>query len=137
MNRFLVLLLINIFCILPLNAAVYQNDSFLVQPDSIHTVDTSEVSQISDTVKSGLLGESGQVIPREQTFDFNLVRLLRGLLGMAVLILIAFSSIEILPRERGQNGIKIYPNDQHVEELDKTTQEVRRSTALLLLGQSW
>ena len=90
MNRFLVLLLINIFCILPLNAAVYQNDSFLVQPDSIHTVDTSEVSQISDTVKSGLLGESGQVIPREQTFDFNLVRLLRGLLGMAVLILIAF-----------------------------------------------
>ncbi len=40
--------------------------------------------------KPGLIDESNVIVPRDERFNFSLVRILRGLLGMLVLILIAW-----------------------------------------------
>jgi CNT family concentrative nucleoside transporter len=40
--------------------------------------------------KPGLVDESNVIVPRDERFNFSLVRILRGLLGMLVLILIAW-----------------------------------------------
>ena len=44
----------------------------------------------SENAGAALIGENAQVIPRTQKFSFDLVRILRGLLGMLVLIALAY-----------------------------------------------
>lgn len=40
--------------------------------------------------KQGLIDESNRIVPRDEHFNFSLVKILRGLLGMLVLILLAW-----------------------------------------------
>jgi CNT family concentrative nucleoside transporter len=60
------------------------------------TLDTSP-APFTDTAgtalakeKPGLIDESNVIIPRDEQFNFSLVKILRGLLGMLVLILVAW-----------------------------------------------
>ena len=45
---------------------------------------------VEDTGKAEWLDASNRVVPRQESFSFNLMKILRGLLGMLVLILIAW-----------------------------------------------
>jgi len=64
--------------------------------DTSTTVPDTTVAGISDSVVAAentgaaLIDENAQVIPRTQTFSFDLVRILRGLLGMLVLLALAY-----------------------------------------------
>ena len=40
--------------------------------------------------EASLLDESNKIVPRDEKFNFSLVKILRGLLGMTVLILLAW-----------------------------------------------
>jgi len=60
------------------------------------TLDTS-LAPVTDTAgkalareKPGLIDESNVIVPRDEQFNFSLVKILRGLLGMLVLILVAW-----------------------------------------------
>jgi CNT family concentrative nucleoside transporter len=44
-----------------------------------------------DAVSPALIDQSNQIVPRQETFNFSFVKILRGLLGMIVLILIAWA----------------------------------------------
>ncbi len=77
-------------------AAAYQQDSNIAISDSFalkgsyfSTKDTASGESFSETMKSKLI-EKEQVIPRNYQFKLNITSILRGLLGMFVLILIAF-----------------------------------------------
>lgn len=78
-------------------ADAYQPDSSIVNADSINLLDTA--SSDEDAIygespavimKSKFIDENKQVIPRDYQFKFNIISILRGLAGMAVLIFIAF-----------------------------------------------
>jgi CNT family concentrative nucleoside transporter len=98
MNRILILFFI---ILLVLNrsvfAANYQPDSSVANKDSIGLMDTTSSGQDtmygespSSIMKSKLIDENKQVIPRNYQFNFNIINILRGLLGMLVLVFIAF-----------------------------------------------
>jgi len=59
-------------------------------PDTATTraIDTSGMAL--DQEKPGLIDESNVIVPRDERFNFSLVRILRGLLGMLVLIGLAW-----------------------------------------------
>ncbi len=59
-------------------------------PDSLQTTVSGDTTLHADTAKPGLLDESNRIVPRQESFNFNPVKILRGLLGMLVLILIAY-----------------------------------------------
>jgi len=52
------------------------------------SIDTAATAVVQE--KPGLIDESNVIVPRDERFNFSLVRILRGLLGMLVLILIAW-----------------------------------------------
>ncbi len=52
------------------------------------SVDTAVTAVVQE--KPGLIDESNVIVPRDERFNFSLVKILRGLLGMLVLILIAW-----------------------------------------------
>jgi CNT family concentrative nucleoside transporter len=51
-------------------------------------VDTAETTFVQE--KPSLIDESNVIVPRDEQFNFSLVKILRGLLGMLVLILLAW-----------------------------------------------
>ena len=51
-------------------------------------IDTAGTALVQE--KPGLIDESNVIVPRDERFNFSLVKILRGLLGMLVLILIAW-----------------------------------------------
>ena len=57
---------------------------------SLQLVSPQDTISLGAQEKPGILGESSQVVPRQESFNFNLLKILRGLLGMLVLILIAY-----------------------------------------------
>ncbi|MCK4746016.1 MAG: hypothetical protein KAT15_03235, partial [Bacteroidales bacterium] len=65
-----------------LNAGDYTEES-LTGPDTV-----VEISD--DGTTSTLLDESNRIVPRQEKFNFSLAKILRGILGMLVLILIAW-----------------------------------------------
>jgi len=95
MNRFFILILLLFISgnLSLLSASSYQdsllNDTITVRTDTI-TSDRKDTVITSENAGAALIGEDAQVIPRTTTFNFNLVRILRGLLGMLVLIAIAY-----------------------------------------------
>jgi CNT family concentrative nucleoside transporter len=79
------------------SAISYQPDSNIADDDSIslsdvNSADEDTVSGKSPAVvmKSKLIDENKQIIPRSYQFDLNITSILKGLAGMAFLILIAF-----------------------------------------------
>ena len=46
--------------------------------------------QVSEDQKPALIDESNKIVPRQANFNFSIVKILKGLLGMIVLILIAY-----------------------------------------------
>ncbi len=52
------------------------------------SIDTAVTAVVQE--KPGLIDESNVIVPRDERFNFSLVKILRGLLGMLVLILIAW-----------------------------------------------
>jgi CNT family concentrative nucleoside transporter len=98
MNKILIFFLI---LFLQLSPKAFSNayNSFRHSADhdsiSLHnapaTITDSSVEESPDEVmRSKLIDEKKQVIPRSYQFHFNIISILRGLAGMAVLILIAF-----------------------------------------------
>jgi CNT family concentrative nucleoside transporter len=98
MNKVLILIFIvlSIHCrnVFP---AVYQPDSNIANGDSMNLMDAT--SSDEDTafeesaaviMKSKLIDENEQVIPRNYQFNLDITSILKGLAGMAVLIFIAF-----------------------------------------------
>ena len=66
-----------------------------VSQDSLtSSVDSGQIAvdavQVVPDEKPAILDESNKVVPREGGFTFSIVKILRGLLGMVVLILIAY-----------------------------------------------
>ena len=78
-------------CLLILNGSLAFGQS---QEDPItDTADSLAIDPASmalELEKPGLIDESNVFVPRDERFNFSLVRILRGLLGMLVLILIAW-----------------------------------------------
>jgi CNT family concentrative nucleoside transporter len=98
MNRILILFFI-ILLVLNRNvfANTYQQDSSTANLDSISLTDTTFLEEGTNTgespsviMKSKLIDENKQIIPRSHQFSFNIINILRGLLGMLVLVFIAF-----------------------------------------------
>ncbi len=58
-------------------------------PETLHLVPGSSVLH-HDYTSPGILDKTNQIIPRKEKFNFSLVKILRGLLGMVVLILISW-----------------------------------------------
>ncbi|MEE9463604.1 MAG: nucleoside transporter C-terminal domain-containing protein [Bacteroidales bacterium] len=52
------------------------------------SIDTAVTAVVQE--KPGLIDESNVIVPRDERFNFSLVKILRGLMGMLVLILIAW-----------------------------------------------
>ena len=52
------------------------------------TIDTAGMALVQE--KASLIDDSNVIVPRDERFNFSLVKILRGLLGMLVLILIAW-----------------------------------------------
>ena len=78
-------------CLLILNGSLAFGQS---QEDPItDTADSLAIDPASmalELEKPGLIDESNVIVPRDERFNFSLVKILRGLLGMLVLILIAW-----------------------------------------------
>jgi CNT family concentrative nucleoside transporter len=55
---------------------------------AVLSLDTAGLATVQE--KPGLLDEPNVIVPRDERFNFSLVKILRGLLGMGVLILIAW-----------------------------------------------
>jgi len=95
MNRFFIFIILLLFAgnINPISASFFP-DSLQKNSDTVisDTVSQNREDSIitSENTGAALIGEDAQVIPRTQTFNFDLVRILRGLLGMLVLIAVAF-----------------------------------------------
>jgi CNT family concentrative nucleoside transporter len=95
MNRFCILAFFLLFSgnLFLVSAASYP-DSLQYNPDTLVS-DTAAPGRndsaiTSENAGAALIGDNAQVIPRTQTFSFNLVRILRGILGMFVLVALAF-----------------------------------------------
>lgn len=92
--RFILLTLLLFFGNLNLISASAYSCSLLNDTDTT-VADTAE-SGLADTVitaentGAALIGENAQIIPRTQTFSFDIVRILRGILGMIVLVALAY-----------------------------------------------
>jgi len=96
MNKILILFII-LFWFPDAFANAYNPFSHSAGIDSININNAASVEEDSSlmesadaVMKSKLIDEKEQVIPRSYQFHFNIVSILRGLGGMAVLILIAF-----------------------------------------------
>jgi CNT family concentrative nucleoside transporter len=64
-------------------------DSLLIQDKIFSARDTAMAMSYPETMQSKLIDKE-QIIPRNYQFKFNITSILRGLMGMIVLILIAF-----------------------------------------------
>lgn len=64
-------------------------DSLLIQDKIVSTKDAAAAVSYPETMQSKLIDKE-QIIPRNYQFKFNITGILRGLMGMIVLILIAF-----------------------------------------------
>ena len=78
-------------CLLLLNGSLAfgQSQENLI-PDTavVPAIDTAGMALVQE--KPSLIDESNVIVPRDERFNFSLVKILRGLLGMLVLILIAW-----------------------------------------------
>lgn len=91
------LLLILLFFCNDLLATSYISDTILLARDSIsnsadHTLqnDITGSGDMGTTMKSKLPDELNQVVPGTTNYSFNIIRILRGIAGMIVLVLIAY-----------------------------------------------
>ncbi|MFC2081209.1 NupC/NupG family nucleoside CNT transporter [Bacteroidota bacterium] len=74
----------------PINLiAAETSDSLTAGGLQLDTVSQHELSKAADSEPS-LLDKSNKIVPRDEKFNFSLVKILRGLLGMSVLILLAW-----------------------------------------------
>ncbi len=81
----------NLFASSPISDTVsFTGDSLSNISDHFLLSDAAESADTGSMMKSKLLDDKNQVIPRTSKFSFNLIRILRGLAGMIVLVLIAF-----------------------------------------------
>jgi CNT family concentrative nucleoside transporter len=58
--------------------------------DTSETFATDTAGTLLEQAKPGLTGKSNVIVPRDEQFNFSLVKIFRGLLGMFVLILLAW-----------------------------------------------
>jgi len=83
--------LLSFVCLLILNGNLTfgqsQEDPIADTADSL-AIDAAGIT--SELEKPGLIDESNVIVPRDERFNFSLGKILRGLLGMLVLILIAW-----------------------------------------------
>ena len=91
MKRLLALaLFISLAFFSPDHVFALSQDSLSVQPaDEEMALDSSRDQQLEETPAS-IVDESNRIVPRNEKFDFSLFKILRGILGMVVLILIAW-----------------------------------------------
>jgi nucleoside permease NupC len=66
------------------------HDSVSINDGPATITDSSAEESPDEVMRSKLIDEKKQIIPRSYQFHFNITSILRGLAGMAVLILIAF-----------------------------------------------
>jgi CNT family concentrative nucleoside transporter len=78
-------LLVLFLLIFPL---ITENRAFAGSRDSTAVIATAVPAEVPEN--PSILDASNQVVPRQISFQFNLLKILRGLLGMLVLILIAY-----------------------------------------------
>jgi len=70
--------------------AILSQDSLTNSPDQGLQKDTTGMDDLASAMKSKLLDETNQVVPRTFHFSFNIIRILRGIAGMIILVLIAY-----------------------------------------------
>ncbi len=84
-----ILLFILIISDFSINAASVQNDS-LTQKQLIQSVSTDSLSTLESETKDNEVALKANLIPSKNKYKFNLLTLIRGLIGMFVLIVIAY-----------------------------------------------
>ena len=88
--KYLPLLLFLIFLsFFPVNSAC-GNIQDSVQTSEYTPAIVDDSIQVSEDQKPALIDESNKIVPRQANFNFSIVKILKGLLGMIVLILIAY-----------------------------------------------
>ena len=78
-------------CLLILNGnltSAQSQENPIPDAATTHAIDTA--GMVLDQEKSSLIDESNVIVPRDERFNFSLVKILRGLLGMLVLIGLAW-----------------------------------------------
>lgn len=71
---------------------VFSAGQVTAQNQQTHPKDslTATSQEVIDSAAPSLVDESNRIVPRQEKFNFNLLKILKGLLGMIVLILIAW-----------------------------------------------
>jgi len=82
---------LSLICLLILNGnltSAQSQENPIPDTATTHAIDTA--GMVLDQEKSSLIDESNVIVPRDERFNFSLVKILRGLLGMLVLIGLAW-----------------------------------------------
>ena len=82
---------LSFICLLILNGnltSAQSQENPIPDTATTHAIDTA--GMVLDQEKSSLIDESNVIVPRDERFNFSLVKILRGLLGMLVLIGLAW-----------------------------------------------
>ncbi len=82
---------LSFICLLILNGnltSAQSQENPILDTATTHAIDTA--GMVLDQEKSSLIDESNVIVPRDERFNFSLVKILRGLLGMLVLIGLAW-----------------------------------------------
>ncbi len=83
--------LLSFVCLLILNGTLtlgQSQENAIPDASKALAIDTAGTALVQE--KPGLIDESNVIVPRDERFNFSLVKILRGLLGMLVLILLAW-----------------------------------------------
>jgi CNT family concentrative nucleoside transporter len=73
-------------------SAIQSQDPVISEDSTMEQVDRPDQETAeTETSTPALVDESNRVVPRQEKFNFSIVKILRGLLGMMVLILIAWT----------------------------------------------